>query len=113
MPAIRSQSINADGFTLETISGGVLEVVISFAGNTHTITCKKDGVVQQAPTVNNATASVLESLINNWMNGNVPGTGTQSQQMYNACHIFSLSPLSLTTITSVTPISGEWWAIHG
>lgn len=109
MPAIRSQTINPDGFTLPTVSGGVLEVVISLAGNTHTITCKKDGITQQAPTVNNGTAGVLESLINNWMNGNFPGVGSQNQQMYNAVHIFSLSPLNLTVLTSITPISGEWW----
>lgn len=112
MPPIRSQTVNADGFSLETQTMGLLEVVISVSGNTHTIICKKDGAVLQEPTITNATASAVESVINNFMNGQILGAGAL-KPFYNACHIYSLSPLKFVAITQNTPITGEWWPPNG
>lgn len=108
MPPIRTQTITPTGFSLQTQAFGLLEISISQAGNTTTVTCRKNGVQEQAPTVTNATPAVVETLCNNFMNGQVLGVGSL-KPFYNAVHIFSLAPLSLKARTSNTPITGEWW----
>lgn len=109
MPSIRSQTVNSDGFELQTQTMGLLKVVLTLAGNVTTITCLKDGAQVQAPTANNATAAALESIINTFMNGQISGVGSL-KPFYNACHIVSMLPtFKCQTITSNAPITGTWW----
>jgi hypothetical protein len=109
MPSTRSQTVNSDGFELQTQTMGLLKVVLTLAGNITTVTCLKDGVQVQAPTVTNATAGVLETLINNFMNGQILGVGSL-KPFYNACHIVTMLPtFKCQTITGNVPITGTWW----
>lgn len=108
MPAIRSQSINSNGFDIATPKFGLLHVVIG-TGNPTSIVITKAGVEIQNTTINNATTAVVESVINNALNGQLLGAGVTQQDFYCAVHIVTLNPLVLNIISSNTPITGSWW----
>lgn len=110
MPNITGQRLTADGFVIDTVKYGPFQVVITKNGNQTTVRVTQNGAVVTEPTINNATPAVVESVINNAINGVVLGVGG-TQDFYSAVHIFTLSPLSLIMASSDTPISGTWWVL--
>ena len=116
MPPITGQVINSDGFTIDTPKYGPLQVVITEAGNQTIVRVTQDGNVLTEPTITNATIAVVETVINNALNGVVLGVGQTLQDFYVACHIFRFPPDPdppswITMISSNDPIppGSEWW----
>lgn len=108
MPPVRAQTIASNGFTI-TSALGTFDVTISTTGNQTTLTVRQDGNIITQPTINNATPGVLETLINNAINGAILGAGSV-QQFFTAVHIFVVNPVSLNIHSSDTAIGGEqWW----
>ena len=111
MPNCKGQSITPTGFSIHTNEHGLLEVEVTTAGNTTTIRCFKDSVLQQAPTVINATPAAIETIITNFLNGIIVGAVGAPQHIYIACHVTSVNPFSCNLISANGPISGNWWEL--
>jgi hypothetical protein len=109
VPAISGQTINADGCTL-TSKFGTFQVVIVNNGGTIAISLKKDGAPAFTTAIPNGTAAQVESTINTAVNTQMLNGGSVNL-MYAAVHIFSLSPVKLTVISSNTPIPANWWLL--
>ena len=101
------------GFEILTNEYGLLEVLVVTVGNTTTISCFKDSILQQAPTVINATPSAVETLITNFLNGIVVGVVNGPQHTYIACHVVTVNPFLCNLMSANGPISGTWWVRGG
>lgn len=92
MPNCKFQLIAAAGFQIQTNEYGLLEVSVATVGNITTVTCRKDGALQQEPTINNATPSVLQTVITNFLNGIVVGVQNAPPHIQIVCTVSQVNP---------------------
>ena len=111
MPNCKGQSITPTGFSIQTNEHGLLEVLVVTVGNTTTISCFKDSILQQAPTVISATPLAIETIINNFLNGIIVGVVGGPQHIYIACHVVQVNPFLCNLMSANGPISGNWWEL--
>jgi len=109
MPNCKGQSITPTGFSILTNEYGLLEVLVGTVAVVTTISCFKDGILQQAPTVNNATIGVVETIITNFLNGIIVGAVGAPQHIHIACHVVTVNPFLCNLMSANGPISGTWW----
>jgi hypothetical protein len=112
MPNIKHQKVDlGDGFEISTNEYGLLEVRVQTVGSVTTVSCFKDSVLQQAPTITNATPSSLEAVITNFLNQILVGAVSAPQHVHIACHVENVNPFVFNIMSSNSPIlaAAQWW----
>lgn len=110
MPPLYTQRINSDGFEIRT-NWGLIKVILNPSGSNTIATIFLDGVQKAQATFPTSQLQNIEDAVNSALQDQCDTIISSStvHLMFSAIHIFSLSPLNLRLLSSVSPISGQWW----
>ena len=116
MPAIRGQTVLADGYEIVTIEFGTRRIQFEeLGGNAVRLTVYLDGAQVAQTTLNNPSLTELYT----WVGANLfPGAtlsadgkvmNVDSGSLYVAFHIIQRNPLQLKLQTSDAAPPADWW----
>jgi hypothetical protein len=117
MPAIRGQTLLADGYEIETIEFGKRRIQFEdLGGNDVRLTVYLNNIQIKQETLNNPSLTTLYTWVGTWM---FPGAAISADgktmnvdngALYVSWHVVQRNPLDLRLMTSNAPPPANWWA---